>query len=279
LLSLTTEQALNYSRRLVEACHPADPSLRGDIMARLERAATRPTTERLMRTPLQVTILAVLAELSGDLPDDRWELFRSYYKTIFDREIQRGIIPLSTVLSKHRRAIKQIHMRIGLQLQVNSEIAGNNNASLSHKSFTQIITEQFTEFTSDDQERTLAIEQLTKAALDRLVFLVSPHGDEIGFEIRSLQEFMAAEALIDGTDDQIRKRLEAIAPFPYWRNVFLFAAGKCASERPYLIPDIVNLCQILSDQSNPAASLTRAGSRLALDLLGACRRTPPLRVG
>ena len=40
-------------------------------------------------------------------------------------------------------------------------------------------------------------------ALNRLVFLVGLEEDRIGFEIRSLQEFMAAEALMNGGDEQV----------------------------------------------------------------------------
>ena len=267
LLPLSTDKTLHYAQRLVENLHPGDLLLRADVMARLRRAVERPTTQRLMRTPLQVTIMAILAELSGELPDDRWELFRSYYKTIFDRETQRGIIPLSTILSKHRRAIDKIHRHAGLRLQVLSETAGHNNASLRQSALIEIISNQFQNSTIDELERSWTVDQLAKAALDRLVFLVSPREEEIGFEIRSLQEFMAAEALMEGTDEQIRKRLESIAQYPHWRNVFLFAAGKCASERDYIIPDIVMRCQTLSDPSDPAAAATMAGARLALDLI------------
>lgn len=267
LLPLSTDQALHYAQRLVENLHPAESDLRGDVMSRLKRAAGRISTERLMRTPLQVTIMAILAELSGELPDDRWELFRNYYRTIFDRETQRGIIPLSSILSKYRRPIDRIHRRTGLQLQVLSELAGHNNAALKQSAFINLILGQLQNLSVDDSERTWATEQLAKAALDRLVFLVSPREDEIGFEIRSLQEFMAAEALMEGTDEQIRKRLASIAPYPHWRNVLLFAASKCASEREYMIADLVVLCQSLSDASDPEASATMAGARLALDML------------
>ena len=118
------------------------------------------------------------------------------------------------------------------------------------------------------RHRFLGSDPIRDAALGRLVFLVSPKGEEIGFEIRSLQEFMAAKALMSGTDEEIGKRLEAIAPYSFWRNVFLFASGKCARDRPYLTKQIVGICQTLNtDADNQAAVLTLLGSHLALDLL------------
>ena len=43
-------------------------------------------------------------------------------------------------------------------------------------------------------------DQIANAALERLVFLVGVEADQVGFEIRSFQEFMAAECLMDGSD-------------------------------------------------------------------------------
>ena len=55
---------------------------------------------------------------------------------------------------------------------------------------------------------------MTQAALHRLVFLVGTESDRIGFEIRSLQEFTAAEALMEGGDLQVRSRLEQLRQMP-----------------------------------------------------------------
>ncbi|MBN8466541.1 hypothetical protein JYJ95_08455 [Corallococcus exiguus] len=266
LCPLETSQALKYAKRLTEACHPDDPNLRAEILSRLEKAASEPTTIKLMQSPLQVTILAVLAELSGELPKDRWDLFNKYYTTIFNRETQRGLT-FSAVLREHRQAIDRIHRQTGLQLQIASEVAGNNDAVLPKSSFSSIARREIEESISDPITVEATVDRITEAALVRLVFLVSPRKEEIGFEIRSLQEFMAAEALMEGSDDQIISRLEAIAGIPYWRNVFLFAAGKCSSLRRYLTSNIVTICQTLNDESDPAAALTRSGSRLALELM------------
>ena len=84
LSPLSEERALHYAKRLVETCHIEDKEKQDEIMNRLTRAANLPNMQRLMRSPLQVTILAVLAELHGELPDERWELFNEYYQTIYD---------------------------------------------------------------------------------------------------------------------------------------------------------------------------------------------------
>jgi hypothetical protein len=99
----------------------------------------------------------------------------------------------------------------------------------------------------------------------------------VGFEIRSLQEFMAAEGLMQGSDEDIRRRLEAIARATNWRNVFLFAVGRCFMERQYLREVIYALCAgINDDPADGLAATALLGSQLALDILedGPARRQP-----
>jgi hypothetical protein len=98
--------------------------------------------------------------------------------------------------------------------------------------------------------------------------LLGLQSDRIGFEILSFQEFMAAEALMGGRDEDVQARLEAIAPIAHWRNVFLFAAGKCFADRRHLRDTVVRVCEHWNDaETDRLAGATLAGSRLALDLL------------
>lgn len=99
------------------------------------------------------------------------------------------------------------------------------------------------------------------------MFLVGPESGQVGFEIRSLQEFMAAEALMDGSDDRVAKRLREVASSENWRNVFLFAAGKCFADRQHLRDTVEAVCHQLNEEVDGPLRLTLAGSRLALDLL------------
>jgi len=82
-------------------------------------------------------------------------------------------------------------------------------------------------------------------------------------------------------------RLETIGPPSYWRNVFLFAVGKCFVEREHMLDSIVSLCaglneeviasRILGDEiAGRAARFVSWGSRLALDILvdGTARQYP-----
>ncbi|MGH7930645.1 MAG: hypothetical protein ACREQV_22980, partial [Candidatus Binatia bacterium] len=115
----------------------------------------------------------------------------------------------------------------------------------------------------------------------RLVFLVGLEEGQVAFEIRPLQEFMAGEALLDGGDEAAQARLEEIASSQNWRNVFLFAAGKCFKERLHFRQNIVQICYTLNDSIKDLPSrILLAGSDLALDLLteGAAKRSPKFAV-
>ena len=71
-----------------------------------------------------------------------------------------------------------------------------------------------------------------------------------------------------GRDEDVQARLEAIAPIAHWRNVFLFAAGKCFADRRHLRDTVVRVCEHWNDaDTDRLAGATLAGSRLALDLL------------
>ena len=278
LMPLSVEEAMHYAERLVIARYSTEPDRQKKILGRLRQASQSKTTARLMRSPLQVTILAALVDVIGQPPQERWKLFSEYFNIVYRREIERDI-QLSRVLSENSDEVEVLHRRAGLHLQTRSEQAGGTESSLSRQHLRKLISDIFEEegfLLSKVETKT---EEIFEAALNRLVFLVPLQEDAIGFEVRSLQEFMAAEALMEGSDDQIRRRLQAIAPAPHWRNVFLFAAGKCFStkcfstDRRHLRTEIVALCSQMNTKApenweDEIATASLLGSRLALDLLG-----------
>lgn len=267
LSPLSEERALHYAERLTKSRYAAEPARKAKILRRLRAALEQETTARLMRTPLQVTIMATLVDQIGQPPQERWRLFQQYYEVIYRRETERDI-PASRILQQRKADVNAIHNRVGLLLQTETELAGNSDAQLTSSRFRKLVRTRIAEEGYEGEELELRVEEMTQAALHRLVFLVGTESDRIGFEIRSLQEFTAAEALMEAGDSQVRARLEAIAPNSHWRNVFLFAAGKCFSERQFLRDMIIGICDQLNDLENDKLSgATLAGSRLALDIL------------
>jgi hypothetical protein len=276
LADLTTQRAMTYAKRLTMVRYVGDKDRQEKVLTRLQRASTVDTTARLMRSPLQVTIMATLVDRMGQPPQERWNLFSKYYDVIYQRETERDI-PAASILADYKTEIDSIHRRVALLLQIEAETSGSTDARLSADRFGRIVDARLAEEGHDEVRRISLRSSIIEAATDRLVFLVGLEANRVGFEIRSLQEYMAAEGLMDGSDDEIRKRLAEIAPISSWRNVFLFAAGKCFSDRQHLRDAIHTICSLLNeDIDDEAMRITLAGSRLALDLLedGSVLRQP-----
>jgi len=273
LTPLTTQQALHYGKRLATVRYN-NPERRKKVIRHLQQAVQTTSTMRLMGTPLQITIMTALVDQSGQPPQDRWRLFKEYYNVIYRREMGRDTL-LATILRRYQTEIDTIHHQVGLFLQLEAEQSGQTDTTMSMDQFRELIATRLAEDEYDEGYDVVFIEQrIAEAATHRLVFLVAPKEGQVGFEIRSLQEFMAAEALMDGPDLMIEEHLTKIAPLAQWRNVFLFAAGKCFIERRHLRNTICVICETLNEGEGTADELNASidqvilpGSQLALDLL------------
>jgi hypothetical protein len=67
-----------YAKRLVDVRYAGEPDRQQKILTRLQKASTQEATARLMRSPLQITIMAALVDQTGNPPQDRWRLFHDY---------------------------------------------------------------------------------------------------------------------------------------------------------------------------------------------------------
>jgi hypothetical protein len=247
-----------------------------------------------MQSPLQVTIMATLLEDTGEPPQQRYRLFAEYYRTIYKRETRRKL--LGGVLTERQKDIDTIHALAGLMLQVAGESgdgrAGSTSSrkvdsALSDEQFRQLVRRRLEQIGISPARASELNARISDGSLQRLVFLVRPRVGWVQFDITSLKEFMAAEAIMNGSDEDVRERIKVIAPVSYWRNVFQFAAGKCFVEREHLLDNLVSVCAGLNESKSfesiigdavagRAANATLWGSRLALDILadGTARQYP-----
>lgn len=265
---LEPDEAIHYAQRLLAEKIPGVDE-QEVMLARLKTAATEAATQRLMTTPLQVTILAALVQQSGRAPRERWNLFHRYFTYTYNREVERNTYA-SSLLSEHRHHIEMIHTRVALLLQVESENNGGAAARISAQRLAEIGHAVLQQDGVGKEERDALVEEITMAAQQRLVFLVEPEPGFFGFEIRSLQEFMAAWALTsEAREKDVEARLLAISKSAIYRNVLLFAASR-------LFCDASPLRDVFADTICPAldaaagdvlARLTCAGSLLALEIL------------
>ena len=277
LAPLQPDEALHYGTRLAEARHPGLRTRIEDLTGALRRATSNPATARLMESPLQVTIMLSLIEGGGEPPEQRWKLFRDYYDVIYRREKERGT-SYSEILRRYEPDMHWLHHRVGWLLQRRNASTGQTAARLTHQEFEDIVNQRLLKRGhKDDDQRDALVKEIRLAATERLVLLVGNTENEIGFEIRSLQEFMAAEHCFDGGEECARKTLHTIAAYPYWLNVFLFIAGRIFFEKESLIGSVIAVCEQLNEPlTDPALGASHAGSRLALALLhdGVTRNQP-----
>lgn len=224
LSDLTVEDALMYGRRVTKVRIPDDTDRRDGVISRLELAAKDESLSRLLRTPLQTLIMSIITETSPHLTPGRYSLFWKYFRTIYQREQQKSAY--GKLLRDHFQSIFHLHLRVGLQLQEQAETATGAEAVLSQRQIRDAAWQVLNaaEYDPSGSDGPL-LNQLIAAATQRLVLLVPRYGG-YGFDVRSLQELMAACALTTGELSQTIPRLRQVSASPHWRNTFLFAAGR-----------------------------------------------------
>jgi hypothetical protein len=265
LAPLNRDQALDYARALVRIRAGSENETFERTMHRLEVASLDESTLRLFASPLQVTILTVLLEKLGRVPRDRWRLFSEYYRVISQREQEKGG-SLAQLLQTYISDIDFVHREVGYLLQQRSSSAGETSASLSISEFEEIIRKRLRDHDHADAEVTELTSQFMQLATDRLVFLSPLSAGVIGFELRSLQEFMAGEYISALPDSMIADALRGVAESPHWRNAFLFAVGCIFATKDHHKAEIVTICSDV-DTVDLEAEPLRRGSELAIDIL------------
>lgn len=230
-------------------------------------------TSRLMKTPLQITIIAILVKSGGKPPHERYSLFRQYYDTIVKREKQKNVV---ATLNDNTGWLEELHYLIGHRLQRESEKAENASAEISTDELWKLISNYIEEKRDDYYEA--ETEEKENAFLmtitQRICFLNENKEGLYSFTIRSMQEYFAGTYLVkDKRDGDAMCNIERIAYTSYWRNALLFALGYIELERKSLEPEIGLLCERMNGKDNilqedyTSDNLCLFGSWLAVDIL------------
>ncbi|WP_157199395.1 NACHT domain-containing protein [Methylomonas koyamae] len=270
LQPLSKEQALVCAQRYVDAKTATKGHQRAkEAMATLTSAVDNPLIAKLMCSPLQVTFMVTVVAASGKPSDSRWQLFSDYYRIIYERELHKAVPPFDVALSERRSDIGTLHHRVGFILQCRAESSGETQADISIAEFERLVIDCLEENGLSQSELENQKELIIGAANQRLVFLTSRTPDRLSFDVRSLQEYMAAACLTNNADsDVIIQRLNTIAHSAYWRNTLLFAIGRFfVDEHLRSQRDKIRLfCEDLNFGDDEQAQ-TKLGSYLALEIL------------
>ncbi|AYG04647.1 hypothetical protein [Gryllotalpicola protaetiae] len=274
---LDAPTAISYGRHITSRRLSDDLDRRDQVIARFERHASDATMLRLMKTPLQVLIMTLILEQFGVLPADRYQLFWRYFETIYQRESAKPT-NLAPFLAEHRPAITDLHEAVGLSLQIHAETSTDARAILTKDELRQLAVQRLVQVGHQLGPQVDRIaDRIVQATTERLVLLVPAENDGVSFEIRSLQELMAARALSNVTDEQLNAHLSATAPSPHWRNTWVFVAGRVFAEGPDHRRDLVtDVVENVDKNANWPGWLCAIGPELAAYLLddGLAARTP-----
>lgn len=248
---------------------------REDYIRIMKEALEDEITCRLMKTPLQITIISILVKSGGKPPHERYSLFRQYCDTIIRREKQKEIV---ATLNDNTGWLEDIHYIIGDRLQCESERAGNPSAEISkgnlNKAIKAYVDENHDNFYESKSGIEKKVEEFLMTITERICFLCENRDGYYSFNIRSIQEYFAGTYLIkDRTDREAINNIKQIAYSSYWRNALLFALGYIELERKSLEPEIGKLCEQMNGRDNIMKSdysienLCLFGSWLAVDIL------------
>lgn len=269
LLPLSKARALACAQKYVSAKAASKGDHRAkEAMVTLKSAIENPLVAKLMVSPLQVTFMVTVVAASGKPSESRWQLFNDYYRTIYERELHKAVRPFDKVLNERRQDIDALHHKVGFILQCRGESSGGTKADMSLEEFEMLVTACLEENGLGPDELAHQREMILGAANQRLVFLTCRTPKRISFDVRSLQEYMAAACLTNADSNVIIARLEQIAHSAYWRNTFLFSIGRFFVEPR--MRDHRDKVRLLCEDLNlrdPDRSSVRLGSRLALEIL------------
>jgi hypothetical protein len=269
IAELNDDDCMLYLNRLLKAIDPVEDD-REKHIGILKQALQDDIVSSLMKSPLQASIMAILVKSGGEPPRNKYELFTEYYRVVSKREKQKNVCK---ILSEFPLYIDEIHYKVAFILQYSSEVISSPSSTIAFDRFKQIVLDYLKSLELETQEAEDNAEQILQATTERLVFLEEVEDQKIGFNIRSMQEYFAANYYVrNQPDNVISERMKYISKSFYWRNTFLFALGYLFKHKNYLIDAVESNCRELNgstdDPDNQSITAKcKSGSWLALHIL------------
>jgi hypothetical protein len=166
---LSRARAIACAQRYVSAKSRSKSDQRAvGAMSILRSSIQTPLVAKLMSSPLQVTFMVTVVFASGKPSDSRWQLFKDYYRTIYERELHKAVPPFAQVLSERRQDIDALHHRIGFILQCRAESSGGTQADMPIEEFDLAVTDCLKENGLAEEEIEAQRKLITDAAKQRL---------------------------------------------------------------------------------------------------------------
>ena len=238
ILPLSDEKVADYLQRWTAAvCSDAFEQER--VVESFNKRKSEQHVQALVKNPMQLSVLLHFIRLKGEaFPDRRAELYREYFKTVIDRDVEK-----SPHLRQNRETIEALHEVIGFEIHSRAE-SDRAAASLSHDQLIDIVEGWLR---SQGQKPELARE-LFRTSEERLGLVVALQGEgaatRYGFEVQPVREYFAAAFINDKCESDAHDLFPAMVRRSFWREVALFLAGlRRANEKA----DLLSRAQALDD--------------------------------
>ena len=218
-------------------------------------------------------LAALLVADQGKLPHARHALFDHYFDTIFKRELGKPFE--HGIQSEDKPLLRALHAHAGLVLHSRSQEQAGARPTLSPRELRGMLAGIFEAQGYRGDELQAKTDRMMRFASERLVLILRMTDGGYSFGIRSLQEFFAAQSLVEGDRAEVRQRLEAIALNPHWSNVLALVTSRLAlrvsSPKAQLeaLEWTAGICSGLNEGrvGGEAAAACFMGSRLAVAML------------
>lgn len=269
LADMDNETCLKYLDKLVKNTIFSEDDRRHQMKI-LKEALDTELTSKIMRTPLQATIMAILVKSGGKPSKDKFSLFNDYYNTMVKREKQKNVLK---IISEHEDYINSIHYLLGNKLQLLSQNESNSSSYISIENFRELVENYFIEQELDSSSNKKYTNEIMEAITDRLVFITENQDKKIGFAIRSTQEYFSAMYNVHNrSDEDVNSKIKIISKSIYWRNVFVFMLGYIAKNKGYLLDSLDSYIGELNGsdvdfEKETISKACRYGTLLSLDIL------------
>ncbi len=236
-----------------ESIYQDDPSLaerraRERVDGLLPQVLEWPSVRRLATNPLLLTILALIYENVGKLPNRRIELYEVCAQTLIEswRETQKR---MSNALLAELGGKTVIRVMASLAYWLHEEHPGG---TASYEAWQERLTDVLNREGFEDEAQGLANRFLYHARHEAGLLAERSLG-QFGFFHLTFEEYLAAWEMSRQRTEERRKLLYAHWEDPRWREVILLAAGQLGivdANRPAVSDFIVDLLEM--EPQNPA---------------------------
>jgi hypothetical protein len=187
--------------------------------------------EALSRNPMQLSVLLHFIKLKGEaFPDRRAELYRTYFETVIDRDVEK-----SAELRSERETVEALHRFLGFMLHARAEEKEREGA-LSRLELLSLVGDWLCG-QGDSSAKAASLFRLGEERLGLIMTLRGEgEGAVYGFEIQPIREYFAAAWVNEDYKGEAHDVFIEMLRRPFWMEVALFLGGlKRPNERADLI--------------------------------------------